>query len=96
MLTIALPPEIEQRLQGEASRRGVGAEELAVKMITDNLTQVPVSGTLKDLFAEWADEDKTSDPAELSKRCQDAEDLKAAINRNRKEMEGPDARTPFQ
>lgn len=99
LMTIALPPEMEERIRGEALRQGVAAETLIVKIISEHIpAEVPVengSKSLHDLFAEWAEEDATDDPKELERRRQDTEELKAALNRNRLEMEGPNSRRPF-
>ena len=94
-MTIALPPEIETRLKGEALRHGLAAEEYATKLIVEHLRPVGKGSSLTRLFAEWQAEDRTDDPEEIARRRQDVEDLKNALNRNRLEMEGPDARTPF-
>jgi hypothetical protein len=37
MLNIALPPDIESRLKGEASRRGLATEDYARKLIVEHL-----------------------------------------------------------
>ena len=95
MVNIALPPEVEKRLQGEASRHGLAPAEFAAKLITEHLSPAPVGSSLGDLFAQWEREDATTDPAELARRNQESEELKKALNQNRLEMEGPAARTPF-
>jgi hypothetical protein len=95
MMTIALPPEIEERLQGEASRCGLGVEELAAKLIAEHLSPAAGGGALGDLFARWEREDATVDPQELARRQRELAELKEAMNRNRLEMEGPDSRKPF-
>ncbi|HWE95020.1 MAG TPA: hypothetical protein VG269_13725 [Tepidisphaeraceae bacterium] len=51
--------------------------------------------SLADLFAEWDAEDGTDDPAEISRRNQEVEEFKEAMNRNRAEMEGPGSRKHF-
>jgi hypothetical protein len=51
--------------------------------------------SLADLFAEWDGEDGTDDPAEISRRNQEVEEFKEAMNRNRTEMEGPGSRKLF-
>ena len=95
MLTITLPPEIETRLKGEASRRGIAAEEYAGKLIADHLPPAGQSGSLADLFAQWEHEDGTTDLAEIARRNREVEEFKQAMNRNRAEMEGPGSRRPF-
>ena len=94
MVTIALPPDVEKRLQGEALRRGLGPEELAAKLITEQLAPVPTPGSLGDLFAQWEREDATDDPEVIAQRSCEVKELKEALNRNRLEMEGPNARMP--
>jgi hypothetical protein len=99
LMTIALPPEMEERIRGEALRQGVAAETLIVKIISEHIpAERPLevrSKSLHDLFAKWAAEDATDDPEELKRRRQETEELKAALNRNRLEMEGPNSRGPF-
>ena len=95
MVTVTLPREIEERLQGEASRQGIGPSELAARLITERFAAPRAGNSLDELFARWAQEDHTSDPAEIARREQDLIELKQAINRNREEMEGPNSRKPF-
>jgi len=90
MVSISLPLEVEEKLQREASRRGVRAEDLAARIIADNLPAHEATGSLADLFATWEREDHTTDPQEISRREKEAEELKRALNRNREEMEGPE------
>jgi hypothetical protein len=95
IITIALPPDIEDRLKGEASRRGGSAQEYAQKIIIEHLPESKSNASLSDLFAEWDAEDHTDDPAEIARRNQEFEEFKEAMNRNRREMEGPGALTLF-
>jgi hypothetical protein len=95
MVTIALPPEVEERLLGEASRRGLGVEELAAQLIAERLSPAAGAGALGDLFAQWEREDQTADPLELARRNRELDELKNALNRNRLDMEGPHSRRPF-
>ena len=95
MLTITLPPEIESRLIGEASRRGIAVEAYAQKLIADHLPLVEQGNLLGDLFAAWESEDGTADPVEISRRNLEVEEFKQAMNANRAEMEGPGSRRPY-
>jgi hypothetical protein len=95
MLTIKLPPEVEKRLQGEASRQGLAAEEFVQKLIVEHLPPTNGSSSLAELFAEWEAEDGTDDPAEVARRNQEVEEFKEAMNRNRREMEGEGSRKLF-
>lgn len=95
MLSIALPPEIESRLKGEASRQGLAAEELVRKLIVEHLQPVGEEESLETMFGRWEAEDGTDDPSEINHRNQEVEEFKQAMNRNRLEMEGPGSRKPF-
>ena len=94
-MTITLPPDIETRLKGEASRHGLPAEDYARKLIAENLPSTSESQSLAKLFADWNAQDSTNDPAEIARRNQQVEEFKQAMNRNRMELEGPDSRKPF-
>ena len=94
MVSISLPSEVEQKLQREAARRGLRMEDLAARLITENLPSQETAGSLTDLFAQWESEDRTSDPAEIARRQAEAAELMQALNRNRQEMEGPHSRNP--
>ncbi|HWE97163.1 MAG TPA: hypothetical protein VG269_24600 [Tepidisphaeraceae bacterium] len=95
MLTIALPPETESRLKGEASRHGVDPTEYARKLIEDGLAKTPVDRATIDLLDKWDREQATDDPDELARRQREVEEFKATMNRNRLEMEGPNSRKLF-
>ncbi len=92
MLTIKLPPDVEKRLEGEASRQGLAAEEYAKNLIVEHLPAPKDSKSLSELFDEWAAEDATDDPMEIARRNQDVEEFMEAMNRNRREMEGEGSR----
>ena len=79
---IPLNPELEKRLTEEASRHGVDAVEYARRLIEQHLPRsepLPGQATL-DLFARWDEEDATEDPAEISRRESQWEELKRALN----------------
>lgn len=92
MLTIALPPETESRLKGEALRHGVDATEYARKLIEEGLAKVPADQATLDLLDKWDREQATDDPKEIARRQREVEEFKEAMNRNRLEMEGPNSR----
>jgi len=96
-LKINFPPETENRLKTEAARLGVDEAEYARRVIEQSLppNSAPVDQATVDLLAEWAREDQTSDPAEIARREREFEELKAAMNRNRVESGGADARKVF-
>jgi len=93
MLTISLPPEIEARLKGDAALNGMDAAAYAIKLIEAAL--LPESGVDQatiDLLDKWARDNDTEDPEEIARRQVEFEEFKEAMNRNRLESEGPDAR----
>jgi hypothetical protein len=95
MIQLALPPDIEARIKGEASKQGLLPEAFIQKLIIERFPPADSNASLSNLFAEWAAEDFTDDPAEIAKRNEEVEEFKEAMNRNRLDMEGPDARKPF-
>jgi hypothetical protein len=94
-MTITLPPDIEERLKGEASRRGLPTDEYVRNLIVDHLPPPPPSGSLIKLLDRWDAEDATDDPEEIAKRTLEAKELEEGLNRNRLEMEGPLSRKLF-
>ena len=94
-LQIDLPADVNARLEAKAEGLGIAPAEYAKKLIIEHLppaVPVPANGSLAELFAKWDAEDATNDPAEIEKRNREFEELKQAMNRNRLEMEGPNAR----
>lgn len=102
-MTITLPPDVESRLMTEAQRLGVDPSRYATEIIEKALpapatapTASPVADQATiDLLNRWEAENATDDPEELARRQQEFDEFVAAMNRNRREMEGPNARTPF-
>lgn len=96
-MTITIPADLETRLRSEAARLGIEPEQYATRLIADSLAPSPSPGgqSLHDLFAQWDAEDQTGDPAEIARRNEEFEEFKRAMNRNRLESEGPNARIPF-
>jgi predicted DNA-binding protein len=95
MLSISLPPETESRLKGEASRRGLDAAEYARKLIEAGLSQPSVDQATLDLLAKWDREQATEDPDEITRRRQEVDQFKEAINRSRLAREGPGSRKVY-
>ena len=100
-MTINLSPEIEDRLRSEAERRGVGVNEYAQQLLNQALPPQPTGQpqrpgqTTIDLLNKWEADDWTDDQEELARRRRELEEFMAAMNRSRREMEGPQSRTPF-
>ncbi len=95
MLTIALPPETEDRLQGEAQRRGLEPAQYARRLIEAALIETPASQSSSDALARWEAMNETDDPEEIRRRQGEFEEFRQAVNRNRLDMEGPDARKVY-
>lgn len=94
-MTLTLSPELEARLRAEAARRGVSPNELAQDLISEHLPKPESGSSLEALFAEWAAEDATDDPAEIERQRREGEEFMQGLNRNRLEMEGPNSRKPW-
>lgn len=82
-LTITLPDELAGWLWREAERRGVEPQRYAAQIITEHLPAGDRAKSLQSLFATWAAEDSTDDPAEVARRQAEWGELKQAINANR-------------
>jgi predicted DNA-binding protein len=91
MLTIALPPETETRLQVEALRQGVEVADYVKKLIENALPKPEVDQATLDLLDRWDREQATDDPEEISRRQAEVKEFMESMNRNRLEMEGPNA-----
>ena len=94
-MTFTIPPELEKQLKAQASRVGLNPDEYARQLIQQAVSHAqPDDATLK-LLAQWRAEDETDDPQELARREAEWEEFKQAMNRSKREMEGPNARVPF-
>jgi hypothetical protein len=97
-MTIILTAETEKRLIAEASRRGIGTEQLAEQLIDAGLRKSPPPSTNQrsiDILNEWEAETATTDPDEIARRQQEFEEFKRELNETRLASDGPDARVPF-
>ena len=93
-LTLELPPELETRLHSEAVRRGVDEAACARQLLEKSLptsNPVPMQAAV-DLLARWRKEDEAGDPTEMARRDREFEELMAALNQNRRDSGGPNAR----
>jgi hypothetical protein len=99
-MVITIPPDLEARLRGEAARRGEDAAEYARRLIERGLAPPAANGGRDNraslaVLDQWERQTATTDPAELARRNAEFEAFKEAMNRNRLEAEGPDARKVF-
>ena len=90
-LTFHMPAEVAHRLAIEAARRGVDPPTLVATIVEQSLATGPAAAprwgptpgeAIRAMFAEWAAEDATDDPAELDRRRQEFEEFKAGMNAN--------------
>jgi len=91
-MTITIPPELESRLKHAASQRGVEADRFAQQLIEQGLSKPRPNQATLDLLAEWDLEEATTDPAEIERRREEAEQFMRSLTRSRVETEGPGAR----
>ncbi len=90
-MKIILTPEIETRLQAEASRQGIPVNDFAKKLIeTALLRPLPDYATIA-LLDRWEQEQATDDPEEIARRQLEIEKFKEGMNRNRLEIEGAES-----
>jgi hypothetical protein len=99
-LMLKLTDELENRLRSEAERRGLEASELARQLVEAGLQvdvelQKKLNQSTLDLLSKWNSEDATAGPEELARRNREWEEFRTAMNRNRIETEGLNARIPF-
>jgi hypothetical protein len=99
VLSINIPPDAESRLKSEAERQGLEVAEYVARLVVEHLP-TPAAGPVRDqatldLLAQWDREDATDDPEEIARRERDWEELREALNRNRLESGGPNARKVF-
>jgi hypothetical protein len=84
-LQIELPPEVEQRLQREADRHGLGAVDYARRLIEHGLP--PADDDQRraaiSLLESWVAEDATDDPDAIKAAEEELQAFKEAMNRNR-------------
>jgi hypothetical protein len=70
--------------------------EYVKRMVAEHLVAPPTdAGSVSELFSRWDAEDRPADGADIAGRQTDFDQFKAALNQNRLESDGPDARKPF-
>jgi len=81
-ILLELRPETEARLKAEANTRGIPMEQYAGTVLEHALGQPSPDPTL-GLFAMWAAEDATDDPAEIERRRHECAELLVNLRANR-------------
>ena len=84
-LMIDLAPEVEDRLQHEATRHGLDPAEYARHLIEEGLP-APLSVKQRaaiSLLQSWLDEDATDDPEAVRVAEEELKAFKQAMNENR-------------
>jgi hypothetical protein len=97
-MTIILSAATERRLAAEASRRGIGMDQLVEQLIDALLpkeTGAKPNQASIDILNEWEAQTATDDPGEIARRQAEFEEFKRELNQTRLAMDGPDARVPF-
>jgi hypothetical protein len=101
-LTIELSASAERMLESAAKRRGIAPADYARLLLERSLPpvadieplEVDNDPTLK-LLEQWAEEERTDDPEEIARREREFEAFKKAMNQNRLDSDGPNARIPY-
>jgi hypothetical protein len=94
MLTIDLPEETESWLKEHAARQGVDVSAYAKQLLQSAVQRIATDPTIA-LIEQWKREDATDDPEEIVRRERELKEFMEGMNRNRLEMEGPNARLIF-
>ena len=97
-MTIMLSAETETRVEAEASRRGLRADQLVEQLIDAalprQLAKQPNQSSI-DILNDWEAQTATDDPAEMARRQVEFEEFKRQLNQTRLMTDGPNARIPF-
>jgi hypothetical protein len=87
-MIIELSPEQQARVQEAAAKEGLRPDQWAIRKMLSDLPEAPKLSTNGDptleLFARWAAEDATDDPAEIRKAEAELQELKDALNESRR------------
>ena len=97
-MTIILSAETENRLITEASRRGIGTDQLVEQLIDAGLPKATAARPNQssiDILNEWEARTGTDDRMEIVRRQEEFEEFKRELNQTRLATDGPEARIPF-
>ena len=99
-LTLELPPEVEGALANEARRKGTTPAQLVLE---DLRRRYPAPAPRQDtqdkmtaLFAQWEKEDPITGPEDAAARQREGDELMAALQANRFNLEGRTDFTQFR
>ena len=92
-MTITLPAGYADRISEEATRRGTDPTAVVLKLLDQALPPLsPGNQATIALIRQWMAADADLTPAELERNRMEGEEFMRNLNRNRQEMEGPNAR----
>jgi hypothetical protein len=98
-LSIDLNTALEDRLKREAERRGIEPQAYARQLIEAGLpvdpeAQKSINQSTLELFRQW-DAERSTDPSEIARAERELAEFMAAMNQNRRDSEGPNARVSY-
>jgi hypothetical protein len=91
-MTISIPESLEVRLREQAKRSGMDTETYVAGLLAKAIAPTASANSLAEMFDQMQKEQWTDDPAEINRRAREEAEFMEAMNRNRVEMEGPNAR----
>jgi hypothetical protein len=91
-MTISIPKTLEARLREQAERSGMDTDSYVAGLLARAVAPTAAADSLAELFEQMQKDQRTDDPAEISRRAREETEFMEAMNRNRLDMEGPDAR----
>lgn len=102
-LAISLSPDAERRLASKANAEGVDVSTLASRLLESAVQTLEMPADLKvappdatrELLKKWNEEAKTLSKEDMEREEREFQEFMENMNANRRESEGPDARTPF-
>ena len=94
-LTLELPPEVEGALENEARRKGTTPAQLVLEDLRRRYP-APRQDKMAALFAQWEKEDPITGPEDAAARQREGDELMAALQANRFNLEGRTDFTQFR
>ena len=102
-LAVSLSQDAERRLASRANAEGVDVSTLASRLLESAVRTLEVPSDplvappdpTRELLRKWSEESKALTSRDMERGEQEFRELMENMNANRRESEGPDARTPF-